>query len=103
MRGDARLISSTSTTLAKIGPARKSHAPVAGPYTDVPVTSAGSRSGVHCTRPNRPPIAAASDLASSVLPVPGTPSTQEMTARQQRDERQAERRRERRASTSRPA
>ena len=31
--------------------------------------------GVHCTRPKRPPIALASDLASRVLPVPGTPST----------------------------
>ena len=56
-------------------PARNSHSPVRGPYTDVPVMSAGSRSGVHCTRPKRPPIAAASDLASNVFPVPGAPST----------------------------
>ena len=30
---------------------------------------------MHCTRPNRPPSATASDFASSVLPVPGMPST----------------------------
>ena len=51
VRGDARFTSSTSTTFANTGPGRKSHVAVAAPYTEVPVTSAGSRSGVHCTRP----------------------------------------------------
>src|SRR5262249_42334558 len=63
------------TTFANTGPGRNSHSPVAGLYTDVPVTSAGRRSGVHCTRPKCPPIAFASDFASNVLPVPGTPSS----------------------------
>ena len=37
--------------------------------------SPGSRSGVHCTRANRPPTAAARALASVVLPRPGRSSS----------------------------
>ena len=40
----------------------------------VPVTSAGIRSGVHCTRANRRSAASLSVLMSSVLPRPGGPS-----------------------------
>ena len=45
--GEARLISSTSTTFAKIGPGRKSKRSATRLKTFVPTTSAGSRSAVH--------------------------------------------------------
>ena len=51
--------------------------------------SVGSRSGVHCTRPKRPPSAAARLLASRVLPVPGQVLDQQVAAGEQRHQRQA--------------
>nr|KEP24322.1 hypothetical protein DA06_18540 [Georgenia sp. SUBG003] len=48
--GEARLISSASTTLAKIGPSWNSKVCVFGSKIDTPVTSEGSRSGVNWTR-----------------------------------------------------
>ena len=72
--GLARLISSPSTTFAKIGPERKTKVPVSRSHTDTPVTSDGSRSGVNWIRWNVQSIERASDLASSVLPTPGTSS-----------------------------
>jgi hypothetical protein len=46
----ARLISSPSTTFAKMGPVRSSNVPLRGSSTYVPVMSAGSRSGVNWMR-----------------------------------------------------
>ena len=48
--GDARLISSTRMTFANTGPGRNKKAPAFWSQTVTPVTSAGSRSAVHCTR-----------------------------------------------------
>ena len=74
--GVARLISSTSRTLVKIGPGRNSKSRVFWSNTDRPVTSVGCRSGVHwmreCVTPSiEPPIA----RASTVFAVPGTSSS----------------------------
>ena len=74
VRGVARLISSASTRLAKIGPGLKSKSLVRWSKTSLPVTSPGSRSGVHCTRAKRRPSAAARVRTSSVLATPGTSS-----------------------------
>ena len=52
--GDARLISSASTTLANTPPGRNSNSLVARFQTDTPVTSDGSRSGVNWMRLPRP-------------------------------------------------
>lgn len=46
----ARLISSASTSEAKIGPSRKCASRVVRSSTVLPVMSAGSTSGVNCTR-----------------------------------------------------
>ncbi len=48
--GEARLISSTSTTFANTGPGRNSKRFSRWLKTFVPTTSPGSRSAVHCTR-----------------------------------------------------
>jgi hypothetical protein len=74
VRGVARLISSTSSTLVMIGPSRKSNEPVFWLNTDTPSTSAGSRSGVHWIWVNRPPMLRDTARASTVLPTPGTSS-----------------------------
>ena len=41
----------------------------------MPTTSVGIRSGVNCTREKRRPRQAANERASSVFPMPGTPSS----------------------------
>src|SRR5579859_364328 len=71
----ARLISSASSTLVKIGPRLNAKVRVARSNTEVPRMSAGSRSGVNWTRPYSSASDLAIALASSVLPVPGTPSS----------------------------
>ena len=73
--GDARLISSPTTTLAKIAPGRNSKSRTSWLKTDTPVMSLGRRSGVNCTRRTRQSIERARVLARSVLPTPGTSST----------------------------
>ena len=73
--GEARLISSASTTLAKTGPGRNSNELVARSQTLTPTTSVGSRSGVNWMRPYGTSIDAAKALARVVLPTPGTSST----------------------------
>src|SRR5581483_2833115 len=75
--GVARLISSASTRLAKIGPGskRKVRAPPSSTIRLVPVMSAGMRSGVNWTRLASSFRAWASVRTSSVLPRPGTPSS----------------------------
>ncbi len=72
--GGARLISSARTTFAKIGPSLNSKVPSRSSKTFVPVTSAGRRSGVNCTREKESPSAVATLRAVRVLPVPGTSS-----------------------------
>ncbi len=76
--GGVRLISSASTTLAKIGPFRKrvSRAPVArfSSMTSVPVMSPGIRSGVNWMRRKLSDRLLARVRTISVLARPGTPS-----------------------------
>src|SRR6185437_7692673 len=71
----ARLISSASTRLWNSGPGSNSKAPVAGRSTSVPVRSAGSRSGVNCTRWKSASMREAKALIAVVLAKPGAPST----------------------------
>src|SRR3954452_14367539 len=71
----ARLISSARTKLPNTGPSSMSNWPVSGRYTRVPTRSAGTRSGVNCTRLNVPPRTEASVFTVSVLASPGTPSS----------------------------
>ena len=71
----ARLISSASTTWAKIGPFRGMKVPSLGLKTSVPSRSAGSRSGVNWILRKVASIAAANDRTASVFASPGTPST----------------------------
>src|SRR3954454_24688464 len=71
----ARLISSARTKLPNTGPSSVSNWPVSGRYTRVPTRSAGTRSGVNCTRLNVPPRTEASVFTVSVLASPGTPSS----------------------------
>ncbi len=71
----ARLISSPSTTFAKIGPSRREKTPSFGDNTNVPVMSAGSRSGVNWIRRKLHPSVAANALTSVVFATPGTPSS----------------------------
>ncbi len=72
--GEARLISSPSTRLAKIGPGLNSNSRSSWLNALTPVMSLGSRSGVNWTRRTEQSIDLASALASSVLPTPGTSS-----------------------------
>ena len=72
--GDARLISSAITMLAKTGPGRNSNSVHCRLKIDKPVMSTGIRSGVNCTRLTEPSIERARALASDVLPTPGTSS-----------------------------
>ena len=73
--GDARLISSAITMLAKTGPGRNSNSVLCRLKIDRPVMSTGIRSGVNWTRLTEPSIERAIALASDVLPTPGTSST----------------------------
>src|SRR4051794_7467136 len=73
--GEARLISSTSTMFAKIGPGRNSKRLSRWLKTFVPTTSAGSRSAVHWTRANCSSSDRASVRARVVLPTPGRSSS----------------------------
>src|SRR4051812_12165153 len=72
--GEARLISSTSTTLAKTGPGRNSNLASRWLKTLVPTTSAGSRSAVHWTRAYSASTDLARARARAVLPTPGLSS-----------------------------
>src|SRR5262245_11007379 len=73
--GGARLISSPSRSSVKIGPLVSVKALVWKLNRLVPSTSPGMRSGVNWMRPNLIDMLAANDWASSVLAVPGTPSS----------------------------
>ena len=72
--GEARLISSPTTMLAKIPPGRNSNSRVSWLKTETPVTSEGSRSGVNWMRRTVQSMLRASALLSMVLPTPGTSS-----------------------------
>ena len=69
--GDARLISSTRTRLANIGPGRNSKLPSRWLSTLVPIRSEGNMSEVHWMRANSASMLAARARASAVLPTPG--------------------------------
>ena len=72
--GEARLISSPTTMLAKMPPGRNSNSRVSWLNTETPVTSEGSRSGVNWMRRTEQSMERASALLSMVLPTPGTSS-----------------------------
>ena len=72
--GLARLISSPTTTLAKIAPGLNTNSEAWRSQIETPVTSEGSRSGVNWIRLKSQSIDLANDLASKVLPTPGTSS-----------------------------
>ena len=71
----ARLISSASSRLVKIGPLRVVNSEVLGLKTMVPVRSAGSRSGVNWMRLKSRSVTRARVLTARVLARPGTPSS----------------------------
>ena len=73
--GEARLISSPTTMLAKIPPGLNSKSRVCWLNTDTPVTSLGSRSGVNWIRRTVQAIDRPNALANIVLPTPGTSSS----------------------------
>ncbi len=68
------MISSAITMCAKIAPRLNSNSRSTGLYTDTPVTSPGSRSGVNWMRRTVASTLAARARASIVLPTPGTSS-----------------------------
>jgi hypothetical protein len=72
--GEARLISSPTTMLAKMPPGRNSNSLVSWLKIDTPVTSDGNRSGVNWMRRTLQSMERASALLSIVLPTPGTSS-----------------------------
>ncbi len=72
---EARLISSASTTFEKIGPLWNSHSPAFWSYTEMPVMSPGSMSGVNWMRLLTPSTLSEMARASEVLPVPGKSSS----------------------------
>ena len=73
--GEARLISSPITMLAKMPPGLNSNSRESWLKIDTPVMSLGSRSGVNWIRRAEASIDRASALASIVFPTPGTSST----------------------------
>ncbi len=73
--GGVRLISSASSRPVNSGPRRNTNSPVRWSYTNDPVRSAGSRSGVNCARLNVRPSVCANERAASVLPRPGMSSS----------------------------
>ena len=93
VRGLARLTSSASSSWVKIGPWRKLKRWLARSKTDTPMMSAGSRSLVNCTRCQASPSTCASACARVVLPTPGHVLDQQVAARQQAGEAQADLRR----------
>ena len=89
VRGVARLISSATSTWAKIGPLRNSNWRVSWLKIDTPLTSVGKRSGVHWTRVNAQPLLAAKDRASMVFCDSGHVFEQYVPAGQERRHRGA--------------
>ncbi len=73
--GVARLISSASTSSAKIGPGWNTNWPLSLSNTEVPRMSPGNRSEVNWMRWNSSPNICARAWLSVVLPMPGRSST----------------------------
>ena len=88
--GEARLISSPSTTLANTAPGRNSKSPRSWLNTFTPVMSVGSMSGVNWMRRNEQSIDRAIALASIVLPTPGTSSISRWPSAIKRDQGQSD-------------
>ena len=78
--GGARLISSASRIVVKMGPRRNWNVCDASWKTSVPRMSAGIRSGVNWIRWKSASNSRARLFASSVFPRPGTPFEQDMAA-----------------------
>ncbi len=85
--GEARLISSPTTMLAKTPPGRNSNSRVSWLKTETPVTSEGSRSGVNWMRRTVESMLRARALAQLGLADAGDVLDEEVTLRQQHDER----------------
>src|SRR6185369_8200793 len=75
VRGGMRLTSSASSRSVKSGPWCKVNVLVERLSTLLPIMSAGIRSEVHCTRRNSSVNSRAKLLITSVLAIPGTPSS----------------------------
>src|SRR6056297_388530 len=75
VRGGVRLISSARSNPANSGPFRKANSLLRWSYTNEPVRSAGSRSGVNWAREKSRPSVCANERAASVLPRPGKSSS----------------------------
>ena len=85
--GEARLISSPTTMLAKTPPGRNSNSRVFWLKTETPVTSEGSRSGVNWIRRTEQSMLRASALLSIVLPTPGHVLDEQVALGEQHDQR----------------
>ena len=88
--GDARLISSASTTLANTAPGRNSKSLRVRSQTETPVTSDGSRSGVNWMRRHVPPIERAMRLGERRLADAGHVLDEEVALGEQADEREVD-------------
>ena len=86
--GDARLISSASTTLAKTPPGRNSNSSAVRFHTDTPVTSDGRRSGVNWMRWQVPPIDAGDRLGQRRLADAGDVLDEEVALGEEAHERE---------------
>ena len=86
--GEARLISSPSTMLAKIGPGRNSNSLVPRFQTVTPMTSEGSRSGVNWIRANVQSIERGQRLRQARLADAGDVLDQEVALGDQAQQRE---------------
>ena len=84
--GEARLISSPTTMLAKTPPGRNSNSRVSWLKTETPVTSEGSRSGVNWMRAHRAVDAAGQRLAEHRLADAGHVLDQQVALGEQHDQ-----------------
>ena len=89
--GEARLISSPTTMLAKMPPGLNSKSRVSWLNTETPVMSDGSRSGVNWIRRTEQAIERPRALASMVLPTPGHVLDEQVTLGQQHDQGEVDR------------
>ena len=88
VRGGARLISSASSTCAKIGPGWNSKRRACASNTDTPTMSEGSRSDVNCTRWKPRPERRRQRMRKRGLAQARQVLDQQVAVGQQRDERQ---------------
>ena len=90
--GEARLISSPTTMLAKTPPGRNSNSRVSWLNTETPVTSLGSRSGVNWIRRTVQSIDAGERLAQHRLADAGDVLDEQVALGEQHDQRDPDRR-----------